>query len=172
MSEIPKNLVLLTGAGFTYNFGGFLAREMWSKIFNNPAVQSHGNLRELLQKDFDFESVYFTVLRGQYTAEEKEALRLAVENAYKDLDDNVKNWEFNGHNPTELNTHGLGSFISFMSERGSNRGWFFTLNQDLFMERKKDSKSPGASFSRPFIDRSEGEAYKQLLCQVKVVWRQ
>jgi hypothetical protein len=31
-----SEIVLFTGAGFTKNFGGFLAKEMWSKIFNNP----------------------------------------------------------------------------------------------------------------------------------------
>ena len=29
--------VLLTGAGFTRNFGGFLANQMWDKVFNPRA---------------------------------------------------------------------------------------------------------------------------------------
>ncbi len=55
---MPKDLILLTGAGFTHNFGGFLAREMWSKIFNNPIVQASTEARKLLLDDFDFESIY------------------------------------------------------------------------------------------------------------------
>ena len=31
-----KKNILLTGAGFTANFGAPLAKEMWSKILNNP----------------------------------------------------------------------------------------------------------------------------------------
>ena len=31
--------ILMTGAGFTKNFGGFLANEMWAKIFNCHEVQ-------------------------------------------------------------------------------------------------------------------------------------
>jgi hypothetical protein len=27
--------ILLTGAGFTYNFGGFLAERMWAEIFRS-----------------------------------------------------------------------------------------------------------------------------------------
>ena len=43
-----KELILLTGAGFTKNFGGFLANEMWSKIHNHPMVQSKPKLKQLL----------------------------------------------------------------------------------------------------------------------------
>ena len=161
MTDKPKNLILLTGACFTHNFGGFLAREMWSKIFNNPLVQSDSEIRELLQHDFDYESVYFNVLRGsKYSDDSKNSLRQAIEKAYKDLDDTVKNWVFNTDNPTALNTYGLGSLISFLSERGSEKGWFFTLNQDLYMERKNNYRSPGASFGQPFVDRDEGGGVK------------
>lgn len=30
-----NNLLLLTGAGFTKNFGGYLGEEMWAKVFND-----------------------------------------------------------------------------------------------------------------------------------------
>lgn len=149
--------MLLTGAGFTYNFGGFLAREMWSKIFNNPLVQNSKPLRELLQNDFDFESVYFNVTAGsRYSDEDKEALKQAVEHAYGDLDKAIKNWGFRSENPTALNIYGLSDLLVLLSQRGSDQGWFFTLNQDLFMERTKNYRSPGASFLQPFIERAEG----------------
>lgn len=160
---LAKNIILLTGAGFTYNFGGFLAREMWAKIFNNPLVQSNLEVRGLLLNDFDFESVYFTVLNGsRYDESSKTAIKQAVESAYKDLDDTVKNWVFNHDNPTALNTYGLGELLSFISQRGSDKGWFFTLNQDLFMERKNGYRSPGASFGQPFVDKEEGGGVKTL----------
>jgi hypothetical protein len=85
--------MLLTGAGFTHNFGGFLAREMWSKIFNNPLVQANAEARKLLLNDFDFESVYSAKMSGG--EETIKVIRIAVEAAYKDLDDTVKNWVFN-----------------------------------------------------------------------------
>lgn len=157
MDPKPRNTILLTGAGFTHNFGGFLAREMWSKIFNHPAVQGNPEIRELLLRDFDFESVYSSVLIGAgYNNEAKEALRQAVEHAYKDLDKTVKNWVFNDSNPTALNIYGWGDLLSSLSQRGSEKGWFFTLNQDLFMERKSGKRSPGAPFGQPFVDRTEG----------------
>jgi hypothetical protein len=156
MSNGTKNLMLLTGAGFTHNFGGFLAREMWSKIFNHPLVQSSPEVRELLLKDFDFESVYADVLTGtRYNDVAKAAIRQAVEGAYKDLDDTVKGWTFNHENPTALNIYGLGELLSFVSERGSEKGCFFTLNQDLLMERQRGFRSPGAAFGQS-VDGHEG----------------
>lgn len=149
--------MLLTGAGFTHNFGGFLSREMWSKIFNNPLVQESPEVRNLLLKDFDFESVYFSVLTGsRYPELEKAALRQAIEGAYKDLDDTIKEWSFNLENPSALNIYGLGSLLSFLSGRGSDKGWFFTLNQDLYMERHNGHRSPGALFSQPRVEGMEG----------------
>ena len=115
---------------------------MWSKIFNNPLVQANDEVRKLLLENFDFESVYFDVSRPKYSEEAKNALKQAVEEAYKDLDDTVKNWTFNTDNPTALNTYGFGELLSFLSQRGSDTGWFFTLNQDLFMEEKMDIDLP------------------------------
>jgi hypothetical protein len=155
---MSKNLILLTGAGFTHNFGGFLAREMWSKIFNNPLVQANAEARNLLLDDFDFESVYSAKMsHGEETIK---IIRDAVEMAYKDLDDTVKKWVFNQANPTALNTYGLSELLSLISQGGSEKGWFFTLNQDLYMERKHGYRSPGASFGQPFVDKDEGGGVK------------
>lgn len=154
MPSQSKNLMLLTGAGFTHNFGGFLACEMWSKIFNNLLVQANAEAHRLLLDDFDFESVYSAKMsRGEETIK---IIRKAVEAAYKDLDDTIKNWVFNRDNPTALNTYGLGELLSFISSRGSDKGWFFTLNQDLYMERKNNYRSPGASFGQPSVDGDGG----------------
>ncbi len=83
-------------------------------------------------------------------------IRDAVQAAYKDLDETVKNWYFRTENPTAVDIHQLGELFSFLSSRGSDNGWFFTLNQDLYMERKHNYRSPGASFGQSSIDRSEG----------------
>ena len=156
----PKNLMLLTGAGFTHNFGGFLAREMWSKIFNNPIVQNNSEARKILLNDFDFESVYAEKM--QHGHDVIEIIRQAVEKAYKDLDDVMKGYlnHYGRGTSIELDTHGVGKLISYMSERGSDKGWFFTLNQDLFMERFKSFRSPGALFPQHSVDNSEGGGVK------------
>ena len=40
--------ILLTGAGFTKTFGGFLGSEMWAAIFNQPEVGEDNKLREYM----------------------------------------------------------------------------------------------------------------------------
>jgi len=39
MRTLIYKTILLTGAGFTKNFGGFIASEMWAKIFNCRELQ-------------------------------------------------------------------------------------------------------------------------------------
>lgn len=164
MPDQSKNLILLTGAGFTRNFGGFLAREMWSKIFNNPSVQSNAKVREVLASDFDFESVYSTILRGDtYDEVDKKIMRDAVEKAYKDLDGAVTQWSFNSSNPAGLNIYGLGEILALVSSKGSDQGCFFTLNQDLYLERNRNFRSPGAAFSLPFLTADNGNVSSVVL---------
>jgi hypothetical protein len=64
MTKQIREPVLLTGAGFTRNFGGFLVNQMWDKILNHEQVQSHPSLVNLLKDNFDFESVYNEVMDG------------------------------------------------------------------------------------------------------------
>ena len=40
--------VLLTGAGFTKNFGTPLASEMWAEIFNHKKIQAHPKIKKLM----------------------------------------------------------------------------------------------------------------------------
>jgi|GEM_PF-4213484 len=66
-SHVSKT-ILLTGAGFTRDFGGYLADEMWSIIFNHPAIQQREALRKFLldpRYDFNFELLYHLVLSNR-----------------------------------------------------------------------------------------------------------
>jgi hypothetical protein len=149
-----NDVILLTGAGFTHNFGGFLAREMWAMIFNNPLVQNQERIRKLLLKNFDFESVYSEVtVKNKYLKDEEKAIREAVEQAYQKLDYVLENpvhidgisWE---NTLSILLTDIL--FISlpnFRDEQDDEKRIFFTLNQDLLIERNLDSL-----FHRPGIN--------------------
>ncbi len=105
MNVKSKEVIILTGAGFTNNFGGFLAKDMWAAIFNSPSIQGSKKLKELLlQDDEDYESIYSRVLtRDNFTEEEKFSIKQAVEGAYKNLDDTIKGWVFNQENPNAFN---------------------------------------------------------------------
>ncbi|MCO5382417.1 MAG: hypothetical protein NHB15_10310 [Methanosarcina barkeri] len=62
-STFAENILLL-GAGFTKNFGGLLASEMWAEIFNNENIQTQPRIKKLMQNNFDYESIYYSVLEG------------------------------------------------------------------------------------------------------------
>ena len=70
--------VRLTGAGFTKNYGGFLAHEMWSWLLNSPETESRPFLKLRLKRNFNFESVYSEI----WDDEEKQAMTAALRRVY------------------------------------------------------------------------------------------
>lgn len=147
---ITEPALILTGAGFTKNFGGYLSSEMWQRIFNNPLIQGRDKLKKLLLDNFDFEGVYSEVVTKEaYSKEEKEILKKAVEEAYKSQDDGMK-FPSNSDND-EVYVPSLGKiFAPFAGGAGERKGVMFTLNQDLFMERRFNYLSPGVKFPEEF----------------------
>jgi len=139
MNINSKNLILLTGSGFTKNFGGFLGYEMWSLIFNHPLIQSNAKLKEILVNEPNYELAYNDIINDSGSSEEEiNIIKKAVEETYSNLDDNIKKWNFNNDNPTSLNIYGFRKFITrFIGSDSNEQGFFFTLNQDIFMEREQ-----------------------------------
>jgi hypothetical protein len=127
--------VLLTGAGFTKDVGGYLAQEMWAQIFNSPAVRSNDRLDYLLKEDFDYESVYDKVVYGQYSAEEQNAFSDALLASYQTLDERIRNLEGNQSPGNGVDLDKLWFLLHKFCGTENSRGYFFTLNQDLFVER-------------------------------------
>jgi hypothetical protein len=125
--------LLLLGAGFTYNFGGPLATEMWAWIFNSKFIQTQQKLRDLMIHDFDFESAYYEVMEGNYSEEEKEAMSDAVSSAYYRLDEIVREYNYNEF--SVVNLYQVQNLIDRFSKT-SGPSFIFTLNQDLFLERQ------------------------------------
>ena len=82
MTKKTCEYILFTGAGFTKNFGGLLAKEMWSKIFNNRKIQNCPRIKKLMINDFDYESIYQKILNGKYTEEEKDVISDAIFEVY------------------------------------------------------------------------------------------
>ena len=128
---MSRRKLLLTGAGFTANFGTPLAAQMWNWIYGAEALRGHDRLLEKLRLDQDFERVYFEVTTGDYSVEQKNAMAEAVSGAFQDMDEIVRTCT-----PYHrMNVAALHPFLaSFRGTRG-NRGYIFTLNQDLYLER-------------------------------------
>lgn len=129
--EINK-FVLLTGAGFTHIFDGFLAKEMWSLIFNSPEVNANARIKALLKNDFSYESIYYKIIEGDFTAENKKAITNAVRDAYRRLDNKILAYK-RGDQPVSIAD--VNQFIERFAGHHGKKGFFFTLNQDLFIER-------------------------------------
>ena len=143
--------ILLTGAGFTKNFDAPLAIEMWATIFNHKIIQAQPRIKELMMDNFDYESIYTSIIEGSYTEDEKKAIRDAVKFAYDNIDSILRKYARGVPLPVGLTN--ITEFITFFNENrfknrtGSNnvirsirtetgnKSFIFTLNQDLFFER-------------------------------------
>ncbi len=125
-----SRICLLTGAGFTHNFGAPLAKGMWSLVFNQaPAAQQ--NVRAYLMSSEDFEKLYHEVDTSLLSDPEKQAVRTAVERAYEDVDKRLLSGVSRHDGP---HLFGVQKLLA-MFGKGQGRGFIFTLNQDLFVER-------------------------------------
>lgn len=136
-----KKTVLLTGAGFTKNFGGYLREEMWTSIFNDQDLQSCEPLRNHLIEsldsgDFDYERVYQSLLDDSSDEMVKDLFSQVLLEAYKKLDKVICSW-----NPSAGRIGGSGyhdtlvNFLSNFTGSKDEKGAIFTLNQDVFIER-------------------------------------
>ena len=71
--------IILTGAGFTHNFGGYLACKMWEVIFGHPEVQKRHPVKDALLKNTNFESVHHEIMTsGSFDEEDKRSIGRAV----------------------------------------------------------------------------------------------
>jgi hypothetical protein len=148
--------ILLTGAGFSATWGLPLAQGMWALIFNHPQIHAFQNVKGKLLNSFDFEEVYHACMKsGSFAPDEQAAIQDAVEDAYEILDQLVReNFNPSGQGNTRET---LVRFVRAM-RRDTERLFWFTLNQDLLMERhlldRWDGTLPG--ISQPFLgsDRS------------------
>ena len=129
----PNDILFLTGAGFTKPYGGYLATEIWAAILNQVEIQKDPKLRDDILKDFNYESFYHRVQSSkEYSQTQKNALTEAIRKAYASMDDIIAELDSRAR---EL-AHGVCKCIlrRFAGE-GKKRGFLFTLNQDLFIER-------------------------------------
>src|SRR5260370_31383573 len=115
--------VLLPGAGWSRNWGGRLAAEMWQTIMDDPAVQSSERLRTLLLAEHSFEVALPTTLKPPFEPVERLALERAIMHSFLSMDREIARV---GHGP---NLYGVQEFIfRFFGHRsqGFNTGYLFT----------------------------------------------
>lgn len=161
-----NDLILLTGAGFSKNFGGFLGEEMWAKIFNSPFDKSISEregqqLKEFLLRKYDFEKVYSSVLEGsegkKFTRAQKLILSKSIKNAYDLLDDNLRSFT------SPLIHQFEGGLLSWFFEKKTNNPLWFTINQDILIERRLKYPTPGMKAFGKFQNQKLAPSYYQTL---------
>ena len=139
MSDIQVHpVVLLTGAGFTHNFGGYLATQMWEHIFNDVGVFQSAYLQALMkhkQSEFDYEQIYAKLrMKGDHNFD---VYLAAMTKVYADLDEIVVRSLDQGQHGVSI--VGLRRWIARrfngLGDRPKVNGFIFSLNQDLFFER-------------------------------------
>jgi hypothetical protein len=78
----PTKVWLLTGAGFSKPFGGYLSSEFWALIFRQRGVRDNHKISSRMRQNLNFEKVYEEVMtRKKYSAEERVALIESVWNS-------------------------------------------------------------------------------------------
>ena len=123
--------VLLTGAGFTKDFGGYLGGEMWSAILSQKEISKYPKLRQKILAQPDYEQAYHEVLDSEsYSSEEKLAFGTAVEIAYKRMHRMVMTVGATSQRVKPL----LQGIVLRFAGTEEERGFIFTLNQDLLLE--------------------------------------
>lgn len=131
--------ILLTGAGFTKNFGTLLASEMWSIIFNHKNVQADTFTKSLMLNNFDYESVYNIIMtQTSLMPINKEAFNDAMKFAYDYIDEVLRKHNINHPYPEEV--YNVNDMIHRFEQTTEN-SFIFTLNQDLFFERLYSNRS-------------------------------
>ncbi len=127
----PAKHILLTGAGFSQNFGGYLASEMWSAIRQQPEVQADPQVQQAMANNTYYESVYDEVmfLQERFSDSQRQAFLSAVTSAYHQLH-RVLCEDYLADAARTCQ-----AIISRFGGRNSEeRGFLFTLNQDLLIE--------------------------------------
>lgn len=130
--------VLLLGAGFTANFGAPVSSQVWNDLFNYPAIQKNVKLRSALkryQENGDFEGFFEEIVYGvNSTEEEKIIVATAVIEIYKRINAHTESMMIHG-NSSGVCFQKLMCFLKRFSNMEQGKGFIFTLNQDLFLEK-------------------------------------
>jgi hypothetical protein len=131
--------VLLSGAGLSRNWGGYLASEMWGAILSDPRVQNEPRLRELLLKEMNFETALAVVQSqgGAFDDSCRRAMDEAVRSAFRLQDANICH-ALTGRIPSSWTRFADGivrQLIGKDQHHPDMTSFYFTLNQDILFER-------------------------------------
>lgn len=147
-----KNRTLLLGAGFSHNFGGFLANEINDLLLVDPNITAHERIRRLVKDDYNYEHALAVARKEGYTEAEVKAFEEAIITVYKKQNAILVDY-FNQHYAKFDTTYTVKAFFNMFVQgnwegSGHNSAYLFSLNQDNLLEALLTSDN---TFSvRPF----------------------
>ena len=120
--------ILLTGAGFSYNWGGMLASEVFSYLIGCDEIDDE--LRRLLWRDRNFDDVLAALQRATDDEGKRryQLLVSALAGMFNGMGQAFMQREFEFRNPPDTR-YSLQSFLARFDA-------IFTLNQDTLLEQK------------------------------------
>jgi|ERR1700674_3093044 len=129
--------VLLVGAGFSKNWGGRLASEVWADVFSNSAVQRQEHVRQAMLRERSFEAVLEEVLTGAYyNSDDQRAIIEAITQTFERMDELYRKTIISKDKLINYAT------LQFVFRRfKQTAGYFFTLNQDRLLELILDNRA-------------------------------
>jgi hypothetical protein len=144
---------LLTGAGFSANWGGYLAKDVWGRLLGK--MRDDPNLIAVLQEHVgDFERALDAARGDDFSREDLAKLEQAVVEVFRDQQESI--------DPNKLDLRAsqslLGLFGNGLRGHGNlfdhlDTGYIFTLNQDRLVEeiRKVDTLSARQAPTSPGV---------------------
>jgi hypothetical protein len=160
---------LLSGAGWSQNWGAKVASDLWQLIMDHQAIRNNERLRNLCLEEPSFEVALAKTQTSLFTATDRQEFQSAIMEAFVSTD----NAMLHTYNPaTWIN-------INYVQEMlGKFSHYIFTLNQDLFFERYLWNEpahfaqglflpgirqNPGVAFFRPNMERFSDQFLMQPL---------
>jgi hypothetical protein len=120
--------ILFTGAGFSRNWGGFLAKDVSGLLVSHRNFSCAPEIRELLLRSKNYEEAYAKVMRRS-----PESLNL-FDAALVDVF--TKQDRLTSRPSRTVNGHQLRQFLGLLNDMaGGGAAFVFTVNQDLLLER-------------------------------------
>ncbi len=139
--------VLLTGAGFSKDWGGRLAAEVCLQVYGDPALKRHENIRRKLIETSDYEGVWEYCLEQEPDAVTD--LQNAITTAFDRMDRDQNQQSHLRQIADKLFWRMINGF-RWNEDRSVDTGYIFTLNQDLLVERKYMEQWRCPALSIPF----------------------
>jgi hypothetical protein len=134
MIEKFSRRVLLTGAGWSRNWGGHVASEIWCLLIGHPRIRTNAGVRRLLLNEPAFEVALGHTHAPPFEQSDREDIEQAILDVFIAMDREIARPD---HDPW-INIYKVQDLLFRFFGRpndGNSAGYLFTLNQDLFFER-------------------------------------